>query len=136
MEASNLYYGYIYKITIPTSEGICYYWGQHKYSNYPNIDLKYWGSGTKLTNWIKKHLGKQKRPGRLDPNLAIQIGLKREILGWYKSLEELNKAELNIIFESIQKATEYFKASHSHISDCCNKKRNTWKGYHWEYVEN
>lgn len=270
MEASNLYYGYIYKITIPTSEGICYCWGQHKYSNYPNIDLKYWGSGTKLTNWIKKHLGKQKRPGRLDPNLAIQIGLKREILGWYKSLEELNKAELkivnehieenncwnihpggeggshkqsletrlkiskankgkknpwlkeynkthlsernkkykntlgktrwtngikekfskvcpgegwikgrlpeilckwwnngkkevytkecpdgfvrgrlnsvtprkkvkcielNIIFESIQKATEYFKASHSHISDCCNKKRNTYKGYHWEYVD-
>ena len=44
--------------------------------------------------------------------------------------------ELNIIFESIQEATNYFKVLHSHISDCCNKKRNTWKNYHWEYVEN
>lgn len=271
MEISNLYYGYIYKITISTSKGLYYYWGQHKYTNYPNIDLKYWGSGVKLTNWVKKHLGKQARPGRLNPDMATKIGLKREIIDWYKSLKELNEAELkivsehikekncwnihpggeggshkqsletrlkiskankgkknswlkeynkihlsernkkyknalgkthwtngieekftkecpgenwikgrlpdimcswwnngiieiyakecpkgfikgklnsitprkkvkcielNIIFESIQEATNYFKVLHSHISDCCNKKRSTWKNYHWEYVDN
>lgn len=102
MEISDLYYGYIYKITISTSKGLCYYWGQHKYTNYPNIDLMYWGSGVKLTNWVKKHLGKQARPGRLNPDMAIKIGLKREVIDWYKSLKELNEAELKIVSEHIE----------------------------------
>ena len=45
-------FGYIYKISIPTSNGIRYYIGKRES---PKLDTKYWGSGIKIQKWIQKH---------------------------------------------------------------------------------
>ena len=241
-----MYYGYIYKITIPTSNGDRYYYGKHKWNKYPQIDLRYWGSGRKISNWIKKYFGTNKRSNCLNIVQAEKIGLKQEIIIWCKTQEELDQkeyeivskeiknplcwnldmggkggnrikpfsseciaarnkkyknalgkfywnngekeilqkdnpgvgwvkgrlpkckwynngkkeiytqtpplgftqgrinsvtpkkqvlcVELNKIFKSIDEATSYFHKNHSHISDCCNGKREFWCGYHWKYV--
>lgn len=47
--------------------------------------------------------------------------------------------ELNLIFGSCREAARYLKtigfktANHQGISDCCNGKRETHYGYHWEF---
>lgn len=242
-----MYYGYIYKITIPTSNGDRYYYGKHKWSKYPQIDTHYWGSGRKISNWIKGHFGINKRSNSLNIMQAEKIGLKQEVIVWCKTQEELDQKEYEIVskeiknplcwnldrggkggnrekpfsseciaarnkkykntlgkkvwnngeivvmsekcpgdgwahgwlskckwynngkvevytkkcpdgfvhgkltyatpkrkvycvelekeFRSIIEATMYFNKNHSHISDCCNGKREIWCGYHWEYVD-
>ena len=35
----------------PHSKGERYYWGQHIYNNYPNIDPNYIGSSTKIKEY-------------------------------------------------------------------------------------
>lgn len=42
--------------------------------------------------------------------------------------------ELDIIFESTRGAARYVEGDSSAIRGCCQKKRKTHKGYHWEYV--
>lgn len=44
--------------------------------------------------------------------------------------------ELNEIYESVTKAAERFNTTYSNISNCCNGKRHTAGGYHWEYCDN
>lgn len=241
-----MYYGYIYKITIPTSNGDRYYYGKHKWNKYPQIDTHYWGSGRKISNWIKSHFGANKRSNSLNIIQAEKIGLKQEAIVWCKTQEELDQKEYEIVskeiknplcwnldrggkggnrekpfsseciaarnkryknalgkkiwndgktvimskecpgdgwvngwlskcqwyndgrvevytkepplgfvhgklncvtpkrkvycvelkkeFESISEATMYFGKNHSHISDCCNGKREVWCGCHWKYV--
>ena len=242
-----MYYGYIYKITIPTSNGDRYYYGKHKWNKYPKIDTHYWGSGRKICNWIKSHFGINKRSNSLNIMHAEKIGLKQEVIVWCKTQEELDQKEYEIVskeiknplcwnldrggkggnrikpfsseciaarnkkyknalgkfywnngkeeilqkdnpgsdwvkgripkckwynngkieiytkkcpdgfvhgklisvtpkrkiycielekeFESITEATMYFNKNHSHISDCCNGKREMWCGYHWKYID-
>jgi hypothetical protein len=72
-------YGYIYKCTLPYGsfklKGCPYYIGKRQKSE---LDENYFGSGTKIKNWIKKY-------GIKD--------IQREILEWANSFEELNKLE-------------------------------------------
>jgi hypothetical protein len=42
--------------------------------------------------------------------------------------------ELNIIFDTITNANNYFGVKHSHIGGCCRGDRKTALGYHWEWV--
>jgi len=73
-------YGYIYKTTFPIGsfkmkDEQPFYIGQHKRSEF---DSKYFGSGRKVTMWIKKH-------GTLK--------LICEVLAWAETHEELQKLE-------------------------------------------
>lgn len=97
-----MYYGYIYKITIPTSDGNRYYYGKHKWNKYPQIDTHYWGSGKKISNWIKKHFGPNKRSNNLNIIQAEKIGLKQEAIIWCKTQEELDQKEYEIISKEIK----------------------------------
>lgn len=72
-------YGYIYRITDLTN-GKCYI-GQRKW-NKPGIDLNYWGSGTIISNIVRK----RKKEGRMDT-------LLREKLMDCATLEETNYFE-------------------------------------------
>lgn len=92
------YYGYIYKVTIPTEYGLKYYWGKHKYSDYPNKDPKYWSSSSFLKDWLKKKLNKNtvKMP-KINEQIAQKFNLTLEIVAWYKSKKELADAEKAII---------------------------------------
>lgn len=92
------YYGYIYKVTIPTSNGLKYYWGKHKYSNYPNIDPNYWSSSKFVADWLREKLSKNtKKIPHLNPKLAAELGLKLEVISWHFSKKELAEAEKIII---------------------------------------
>lgn len=42
--------------------------------------------------------------------------------------------EENLIFESISKASKYLKINRTLIEQCCNNKRETAGGYHWEVM--
>lgn len=66
------YVGYIYKTILPNGS---YYIGQKRKSE---VSERYYGSGVKITNYIKKHGTSE---------------LRREILGWAKTNEELNQLE-------------------------------------------
>lgn len=97
-----MYYGYVYKITIPTSNGDRYYYGKHKWSKYPQIDTHYWGSGRKISNWIKKHFGINKRSNSLNIMQAEKIGLKQEVIVWCKTQKELDQKEYEIVSKEIK----------------------------------
>jgi hypothetical protein len=77
------FYGYIYKITLPegafNKNGKPFYIGQKKGSK---IKESYYGSGTMMVHYIKKH-GTQE--------------LQREILDWAVSQEQLNQLEYEYI---------------------------------------
>ena len=88
------YYGYVYKTTIKTKEGFRYYYGQHHYTNYPNIDETYIGSGTILRSWLKKHFGSENY-NYIKENTKDIIFC--EILCWCRSKDELNLKEFEII---------------------------------------
>lgn len=78
------HYGYIYKITIFDIDSALnehYYIGQHYSSKF---DENYWGSGTEIINYIK-YKGTTK--------------LKREVLEWAYSAEELNELESKWIYD-------------------------------------
>lgn len=79
---NNKPYGYIYIILIPTSEGKRFYVGQKKGSN---IKETYWGSGTKVKDWFKKHTGHSSKC--CDKNIAESLGVRRKIIGWAKTKE-------------------------------------------------
>jgi len=74
------YVGYIYKITIPTSEGERYYWGRKISSK---IIEWYWGGGVKLKHWVKNRTdGKINSTTSMSSKIAAEIGLTREIIGF------------------------------------------------------
>ena len=92
----NKYYGYIYKTIVHTSEGIKIYIGQHKWNKYPEVDLNYWGTGTKILDWLKKHY-KVTRGRFVDINIVDKNILQREILAWAKNKEQLDNLEKEFI---------------------------------------
>ena len=82
-------YRYIYKITCTAgSFKDKFYFGQHTTDN---LDDGYKGSGRKIGNYYKKH-----------PNDYI-----KEIISFYNSQEELNKAEYDKTLEEVLRATGY-----------------------------
>lgn len=96
------YYGYIYKTIIHTTEGIRIYIGQHKWNKYPEIDLNYWGTGTKILDWLKKHY--KVTQGRfVDINIVDKNILQREILAWAKNKEQLDNLEKEFIQPHLNK---------------------------------
>lgn len=94
------YIGYIYKTTIITSKGERYYWGQHIYNNYPNIDPNYIGSSSKIKAWLFKHTGSKSYRRVKD---KVKDLIKCEILAWCETHEELNTKEYEIIHEHLGK---------------------------------
>lgn len=74
-------YGYIYKFTlVPTGD---FYVGLHKYENQTELDENYWGSGNKWKELISQY----------DESTWPQI-IKREILEWCETYEELENREI------------------------------------------
>lgn len=84
------YYGYIYKITIPTSKGDRFYIGKRVS---PIIQSYYWGSGIKIQKWVQKHTHKQFVSNNLPEEIAKKLNLKREILYWAKDEIDLCQKE-------------------------------------------
>lgn len=77
-----VHYGYIYKTFLPSeTHGECFYIGRKKS---PTVINDYWGSGKYVYDYIAKH---------------GTDGLRREILAWADSEEELNKLEIAFIAE-------------------------------------
>jgi hypothetical protein len=77
-------YGYIYRIAVPECAEYpngAFYIGQRKGKK---EDLRYFGSGVKIIDWISRHGTKQ---------------LKRTILAWANSLAECNDLEHQFISE-------------------------------------
>ena len=92
--------GYIYKIVIDNPESKlnqCYYIGQKLCrKHYPGkVVSNYFGSGTILMDWFKKHL--QRPSNKCSESLASTIGVKREVVQWAFSIEELNTLEKEYI---------------------------------------
>ena len=96
------YYGYIYEIRIPTSEGYRYYYGKKKSRN--KIAKNYWGSGVKLRKWINaKTQGKVNYTSSMSCKIAEELGLKRRIIFYAKDELELNKLEEQIVAKHLGK---------------------------------
>lgn len=88
------YYGYVYKISIPTSNGICIYIGQKRTHNNKIVE-NYWGGGKIINNWFMKYLNKSS--SRCSKKLAEAIGIKRHIFKWCETKEELDALEIALI---------------------------------------
>lgn len=82
-------YGYVYKITIPVRGKNMTYIGQKKGSE---VDEKYFGSGTKINDWFKKHTGYKSRC--CPKESAESAGVIREIIAWCNDKEELSQKEI------------------------------------------
>lgn len=79
-------YGYIYKYTFLPTNG--WYIGKHKYTKGFELDEAYWGSGVKWRKLISRY-------NPLEwPNL-----IKREIIEWCETEEELNRREIYWVAE-------------------------------------
>lgn len=94
-------YGYIYRISFPTSSGIKYYYGKHKFSSEDNY---YYGSSKIGQNWLKSKI-KNYKLNRLHPKIAEKLGIKKFILCYCETEEDLNLTEKYII--SLHKGKDY-----------------------------
>ena len=118
--------GYIYKIIIPTSDGLRYYWGRKKATK---IQTNYFGSGVKLKAWVKsKTNGKTTSPQSMSIKTAKELGLIREIVAYAKTLDELYKLEEKTIAPHLGK--EYCwnliegglnSATYGHLGHSCSE---------------
>jgi hypothetical protein len=79
----NNIYGFIYKTTLPDGR---YYIGQHKIISQNTLDPTYFGSGRIIRDYIKSK-GK--------------LGLKREILDYGYSFDEMNSLESKHVTEDV-----------------------------------
>ena len=89
----NKYYGYIYKITIPTSKGDRFYIGKRVS---PTVQSYYWGSGIKIQKWVQKHTNKKFVSNNLPEEIAKDLNLKREILYW--AIDEIDLCQKEFEF--------------------------------------
>lgn len=87
-------YGYVYKVTLPTASGDLIYIGQ-KTSSY--IVPHYWGSGSLLKKHFTEITGKQSK--WCNQEYAESFGIKREVLAWAHTAEELALLEEKFILE-------------------------------------
>lgn len=58
---------------------------------------------------------------------------------WKYGVEAIKQAvlcvETGVVYESEMEAARQLGISHSHIGCCCNGKRKTTGGYHWQFAE-
>ena len=89
--------GYIYKITVPTSNGNFFYIGQKKCrKGYEDrIVENYFGSGKIINDWFLSNIGCS--ASRCKSIKAFEKGIIREILAWANDLNELNKLEADFV---------------------------------------
>lgn len=134
----------------------------HKRTEEEKLKYKEIFSGTK--NWTNGIINKRSKtcPGKgwylgyikSDKEKAKGILISQKLKGKPKSEQhklalkkkkasvrkKVRCVELNKSFNSIQEACIFFNGSPqgsvSNISRCCKGLKNTWKNYHWEYVEN
>ena len=84
-------YGYVYKTTLPNGQ---FYVGQKK----SKILIEtYYGSGVKLRTWFKENIGYDST--RCPKEKADEADIKREILAWASSAEELSNKEIFYILQ-------------------------------------
>ena len=64
------------------------------------------------------------------------IAISKALTGCYnnKISKPVKCLETGLIFPSTNEAQRQFGFSHQHISACCNGKRKTCGGFHWQYV--
>lgn len=84
--------------------------------------------------WTGKHLSKETKN-------KISKTKKGQKSGWTPEKSDSVKCvEIDIVFDCLKFAVEWLKqngfpkASHSHISQCCDGKRKTAYKYHWERI--
>ena len=65
--------------------------------------------------------------------VAVTKTILAEVDKQKKKVRCLKNGNLVAVYESACEAARQIKGSQPHISDCCNGKRNTHKGYRWEW---
>lgn len=105
------YYGYLYEIIIPTSDGEKHYYGKKEYDHRrkqcTGIYESYWGSGIIIKDWFLKHTNNNYTSRCCPKKIAVKLGVKRIIHGFYKIKEELCIAEKNTCKQSFGKSILY-----------------------------
>lgn len=96
------YYGYLYETIIPMSDGEKHYYGKKEYDRKLYKGNKviyswYWGSGVIIKAWFKKHTFNKYNSRCCPEEIAKQLGVKRIIHGFYKTKNELNIAEKELV---------------------------------------
>ena len=102
----NKYCGYLYEIIIPTSTGEKHYYGKKecdKRSTGYTICLDYWGSGIIIKDWFLKHTNNLYTSRHCPEKIAITLGVKRIIHGFYKTRKELCVEEKKLIKKHLGK---------------------------------
>lgn len=110
--------------------------------NNPVYGKHFWNNGKEQKfqkecpgeNWVrgmlpvkatdKRHFVKNKESNRLNLIKALEKHRKRVMC-----------IELNMTFDSLKDAQEFFKSKSGNISQCCKGKRKTAHGYHWKFIE-
>lgn len=102
------YYGYLYEIIIPTSDGEKHYYGKKEYDHRrkqcTGIYESYWGSGIIIKDWFLKHTNNNYTSRCCPKKIAVKLGVKRIIHGFYKTREELCIAEKILVNNHLGKA--------------------------------
>lgn len=63
-----------------------------------------------------------------------QVDNRKELPKNNKLSKPVRCIETGVIYPSVMEARRQLGFDNRHISDCCNSKRKTAHGYHWQYV--
>lgn len=103
------YYGYLYEIIIPTLKGEKHYYGKkeydHRHDSSKCIYENYWGSGVFVKDWFLCHTNGTYTSRMCPKEIAINLGVKRIIHGYFKTKDGLCCAEIQLI--SVHLGKEY-----------------------------
>lgn len=95
------YYGYLYEIIIPTSKGNKHYYGKkeydHRCKHHDDICKNYWGSGVFVRDWFIHHTNGLYTSRSCPEEIALLLGVKRIIHGYYETREGLCVAEKQLV---------------------------------------
>ena len=101
------YYGYLYEIIIPTSNGKKHYYGKKEYDHRcrkcTGIYETYWGSGIIIKDWFLAHTNNNYNSRCCPEIIALDLGVERIIHGFYITKEELNNAEKELVNQHLGK---------------------------------
>ena len=102
------YYGYLYEVIIPTSEGDKHYYGKKEYDHrckkVDGIYENYWGSGVFIKDWFLSHTNNVYTSRLCPKEIAISLGVKRIIHGYFETKEQLCIAEKELVSKHLGKA--------------------------------
>lgn len=110
---------------------------KHKYNKRYNLEMLNFLSEnveTKGYKYCAQKLGKTVDSIKQACHNYLTVRPNKELENIRKS-KKVRCIELNLIFNSIKEAAEYFKTTTSNIRTALKDKNRTAREYHWEYVE-